>query len=834
MSGRNSPVAGGSASTGPVPSAAAHATFGSAGPSASASAFVKSGTGYILQVKPETIPKLTGASTWKTWSTLFIQYLRTMGAENLVNPSLTKPAAGDADEADWYRADAAVTMILLTTIDPSLHHLINHETDSAAEIFAKLKANYSATTTLSSFLKFKQYFFSSLDGTRPLAEQLEERGRLWKEVNDSGILDSKELLKIFGLLSVIPDSFANIVEPILAVTAPKDLSFDDIRSRLLDEASRKDSSASVSAVTAAPRARKSASKKKSGKHCDWCNYDGHVESECRKKAAQKVEAQSRKGKGKESSGAPSSTGSAAVHAVSVEDSASETTNATVFFYAGTKPWMLDSGCTKHMSNNINDFTEYKAFDTPRIAKLADSSTTLATLGSGRVVGTTQIDGKALTVQFDNVLYCPSIACPTISVSCLDAKGFSVVFSDNGARITKDNRTVGIGHLKGGQYWFGLAVQASSVASSTHVDSAPIDLAHQRFGHLNWEALQQLHAENPPVKGLKLNESKRSPHPCEGCVMGKMHRTTFPSSSTSRAEHPFDLVHTDLAGPMQADSVVGGHKFWLTFIDDFSDTLWIYFLRHKSEQESKFDEFRAMVKNQYGRDIKVLRSDRGGEYQSKSFIAKLKSLGIVHQRTNPDTPQQNGKAERYNRTIVEAAKSLLHAAGMSYGFWEEAVKTAVHVRNRAPKKALDWRTSIEVLTGEKPDVSYFRVFGCLAYRQIHKDHRRKLEPNAQSLVFVGYEAGSKGYRLWNRHTHKIVSSIDVIFDELVFPFLVPPSSSSSNTTNPPSTQASFDFIPLHTPSSEPATTTPQVPPTQPSPPSGAPSTTTALWDSSICS
>ena len=94
-----------------------------------------------------------------------------------------------------------------------------------------------------------------------------------------------------------------------------------------------------------------------------------------------------------------------------------------------------------------------------------------------------------------------------------------------------------------------------------------------------------------------------------------------------------------------------------------------------------------------------------------------------------------------------------------------MKTAVHVRNRAPKKSLDWRTPFEIITGSKPDVSHFRVFGCLAYRHIHKDHRRKLDAHAQPLTFVGYEVGSKGYRLWDKHTHKIISSTDVVFDEL---------------------------------------------------------------------
>ena len=170
--------------------------------------------------------------------------------------------------------------------------------------------------------------------------------------------------------------------------------------------------------------------------------------------------------------------------------------------------------------------------------------------------------------------------------------------------------------------------------------------------------------------------------------------------------------------------------------------------------------------------------------SNSFQQHLRNEGIVHERTTPNTPQQNGKAERMNRTLVEAAKSMMHAAGLSYGFWQEAITTAVHVRNRAPKRAFKWRTSFEVLTGTKPDVSRLRVFGCLAYRHIHKDDRRKLEPNAQPLVFVGYEANSKGYRLWDKRSRKIVVSTDVVFDETVFPYRTQPSPSGQPAMSNP--------------------------------------------------
>jgi transposase InsO family protein len=135
--------------------------------------------------------------------------------------------------------------------------------------------------------------------------------------------------------------------------------------------------------------------------------------------------------------------------------------------------------------------------------------------------------------------------------------------------------------------------------------------------------------------------------------------------------------------MQTQSVLEKAIYFCTFIDDFSRYAWVYYLKSKDQQSQAFKEFRAMIEKQTGQSIKVLRTDRGGEYESKEFTQYLKDSGIVHERTISDTPQQNGLAERFNRTIVGAAKSMLHTAGLSYGFWVEAVRTANHVRNRSP-------------------------------------------------------------------------------------------------------------------------------------------------------
>jgi len=99
--------------------------------------------------------------------------------------------------------------------------------------------------------------------------------------------------------------------------------------------------------------------------------------------------------------------------------------------------------------------------------------------------------------------------------------------------------------------------------------------------------------------------------------------------------------------------------------------------------------------------------------------------------------------------MDKAMSMLHDAGLSYGFWEHAVCTATHIYNRSPIRSLKWHTPHEIWNdGHIPDISYFHVFGCKAYVHIHKDDQKKLDPKAFEAIFIGYKPDSKGYRLWN--------------------------------------------------------------------------------------
>lgn len=201
----------------------------------------------------------------------------------------------------------------------------------------------------------------------------------------------------------------------------------------------------------------------------------------------------------------------------------------------------------------------------------------------------------------------------------------------------------------------------------------------------------------------------------------MTRLPFPKESGTKSTSVLDLIHSDVCGPMQT-TTAQGKRYILTFIDDFSKYTTIYLLKEKSEAIEKFKKFYQLTRNQFGFGIKALRSDREGEYTGTEFNKFLHKNGIRIQRSAPDTPQQNGVAERKNRTLVEMARCMLFNANLENCFWGEAVMTAGFMQNQLPWKGLD-KTPYEYWFKRKPMYSKIKHFGAKCFVKVQNEHRR---------------------------------------------------------------------------------------------------------------
>ena len=198
----------------------------------------------------------------------------------------------------------------------------------------------------------------------------------------------------------------------------------------------------------------------------------------------------------------------------------------------------------------------------------------------------------------------------------------------------------------------------------------LDIAHQRLGHVDRRQIQRMFNLNL-VEGLNLKTTKDDPHVCGDCAGGKMHRVSYYTSSTPKANGIAGRIHSDVCGPMSHASL-GGARYFVVFKDEFSSWTVVNFMKSKSEVLDHLKTLHALFKNQNDSSIKILRSDQGTEYVNAPTKEWIQKMGILHEMSAPYTAEQNGTSERTNRTIMVSARSMMIFSRVPPELWAEAV------------------------------------------------------------------------------------------------------------------------------------------------------------------
>ncbi|GJY42550.1 retrovirus-related pol polyprotein from transposon TNT 1-94, partial [Tanacetum coccineum] len=252
--------------------------------------------------------------------------------------------------------------------------------------------------------------------------------------------------------------------------------------------------------------------------------------------------------------------------------------------------------------------------------------------------------------------------------------------------------------------------------------------------------------------------------CSSCEMSKAKRSSFKSKAVPSSKGRLNLLHMDLCGPMRVASI-NGKKYILVIVDDYSRYTWTLFLRSKDETPEVLKDFLTMIQRNLQAQVITVRTDRGTEFLNKTLHAYFKEEGIEHQTSTPRTPEQNGVVERRNRTLVEAARTMLSASKLPLSFWAEAVATACYTQNRSIIISTHGKTAYHIINDRKPSIKHLHIFGCICYITRDGENLDKMKEKGDPCVMVGYSTQSKGYRVYNKRTRLIVESIHIKFDEI---------------------------------------------------------------------
>ncbi|XP_019457644.1 PREDICTED: uncharacterized protein LOC109358032 [Lupinus angustifolius] len=247
-------------------------------------------------------------------------------------------------------------------------------------------------------------------------------------------------------------------------------------------------------------------------------------------------------------------------------------------------------------------------------------------------------------------------------------------------------------------------------------------------------------------------------------LGKQAKLSFPNNM-HRCSYAFDAVHMDIWGPITNISI-HGHRYFLTVVDDHTRHTWLFLMKSKVEARHLMYVFVQMAHTQFGKLIKVIRTDNGVEFNTPSFFMEK---GIMHQTSCVETPQQNSVVERKHMHILNVARALLFQSKLPKTFWSYVVHHAVYLINRLQTPNLQHKSPYELLNDKLPNLQDLRVFGSLCFASTLAQHRTKLDPRARKCIFLGFKDNTKGYILFDLRNREIFISRYVIFHEHIFPY-----------------------------------------------------------------
>lgn len=411
-------------------------------------------------------------------------------------------------------------------------------------------------------------------------------------------------------------------------------------------------------------------------------------------------------------------------------------------------WIIDSGATCHMASEKSLFSAINY--NYRSCIMVANGDSLEAKGIGSVNINVETNDGVDVLKLKNVLWIPGLSVNLISVRKLVNEGFIMKFDDKEAFIEGKGMKAVIGVASKSHFVLNNKSLCLKVEERRDDEELCVHQWHRRLGHRNLRDIKQMREQGLKIKTCNCSDD------CEHCMIGKMARKSF--GTAKPVENVLDCVVSDVCGQLQVESL-GRKRYFVTYTDVHSRYCHVEFIRKKSDVVETTIRHIERMKTQLGKKPKVFRSDKGMEYLDQKLQNYLLDEGIKFESTVGYCPEQNGIAERKNRTLMEAARSMLSDAKLPSNHWAEAVNTANDVTNRIVNQVTK-KSPFEMMFNKKPNWNDLRAFGSEAYVMVPKEKRRKLDPKAVKMKFVGLDKQSKGYRMTNGK--KVIVSREVRF------------------------------------------------------------------------
>ncbi|GJU70747.1 putative ribonuclease H-like domain-containing protein [Tanacetum coccineum] len=392
---------------------------------------------------------------------------------------------------------------------------------------------------------------------------------------------------------------------------------------------------------------------------------------------------------------------------------------------------IDSGCSRHMTGNIAYLSDFKEFDGGYV-----------TFGGGAHGGRISCKGtlKTDSLDFEDVYFVNELKFNLFSVSHMCDKKNYVLFTDTECLVLSPN--------------FKLPDETQILLNILRKDN-------MRLGHINFKNINKLVKDNL-VRGLPTKRFEND-QICVACLKGKQHRASCKSKVLNPITKPLFMLHMDLFGPTFVSSLMH-KKYCLVVTDDYSRFTWVFFLATKDETSEILKNFIKEIENLVDKKVKIIRCDNGTEFKNKVMDDFCREKGIRREYSVARTPQHNGVTKRRNRTLIEAARTMLADSKLPTTFWAKAVSTACYVQNRVLVVKPHNKTPYELFRGLKPALNFMRPFGCHVTILNTLDNLGKFNGKSDEGFFVGYSLSNKAFRVYNTRTRRVEENLHIGFLE----------------------------------------------------------------------